>query len=64
VSIDAVRGVLHLEHPRLPEYLPQLRIENLRVGEATVALELTRHEQDVLLRVLQREGDVEIVIAE
>lgn len=55
--------MLRLQHPRLPEYLPQLRIENLRVGEATVALELTRHEQDVGLRVLQREGDVEIVIA-
>lgn len=58
-----MRSVLRLQHPRLPEYLPQLRIENLRVGEATVALELTRHEQDVGLRVLQREGDVEILIA-
>jgi glycogen debranching enzyme len=45
----------------LPEFLPWVRISNLRVGDATVDLLLERHPSDVGIQVLRRSGDVRIV---
>jgi hypothetical protein len=40
--------------------LQEVRIENLRVGKATVDLLLQRHPQDVSIRVLRMEGQIMI----
>jgi soluble P-type ATPase len=40
-----------------------LRIHNLAVGDATVDLLLLRHDQDVGVTVLRREGDVQVLVA-
>jgi hypothetical protein len=47
--------------PALPAFLGEAKILNLRVANSTVDLLLTRHDQGVGLKVLRREGDVEIV---
>jgi hypothetical protein len=39
-----------------------LRIHNLEVAGATVELLLVRHEQDVGVNVLRRNGDVQILV--
>ena len=49
------------ERAVLPDFLPYVRILNLRVGEASVDLLLERHEFDVSIRVLRRSGEVEII---
>jgi soluble P-type ATPase len=40
----------------------ELRIHNLVVGNGTVDLLLVRHENDVGVNVLRREGDVQILV--
>jgi hypothetical protein len=45
----------------LPEALDWLRISNLSVGGGSLDLLLTRNPYDVGVRVLRRDGDVEIV---
>jgi hypothetical protein len=42
--------------------LSELRIHNLFVAGATVDLLLIRHEQDVGVNVLRRNGDVQITV--
>jgi glycogen debranching enzyme len=48
--------------PRLPEFLQDMRILGLRVGEARVDLSLARHGSDVGINVLQRDGDCVVVV--
>ncbi|GIX48345.1 MAG: amylo-alpha-1,6-glucosidase [Candidatus Tectimicrobiota bacterium] len=48
--------------PLLPPFLQEVRITNLRVGQATLDLTLYRYPQDVGVSVTRREGEVEIVV--
>jgi glycogen debranching enzyme len=63
VQIKAAEQTVYFNNPTLPEYLGDIRIHNLRVGPAAVDLQLRRHrhDQDVTVSVLSREGDVQIV---
>ena len=47
----------------LPPFLGETRIRGLRVGSASVDLQLHRHPDDVAVQVLRREGDVDVVVA-
>ena len=40
----------------------ETRILNLQVANAEVDLLLTRHDRDVAVKVLRREGDLEIMV--
>jgi glycogen debranching enzyme len=53
---------LRFDHPVLPNYLNQIEIRNLRIGDACVDLVLRRHEQDVAVNVLRKEGDITVSI--
>jgi glycogen debranching enzyme len=48
--------------PQLPASLGELRIHNLEVAGATVDLLLVRHEDDVGVNVLRREGDIQVTV--
>jgi glycogen debranching enzyme len=48
--------------PHLPASLDELRIHNLEVAGATVDLLLARHENDVGVNVLRRDGDVQVTV--
>lgn len=56
------RAKITLRHPELPEFLNELLVHDLRIGEAKVDLLLRRHREDIGVNVLKREGDVEIVV--
>ena len=47
--------------PILPEFLREVLIKGLRVGEASLDLQLVRHQDDVSINVLRREGAVSVV---
>ena len=49
--------------PALPEFLEQVTIRNLRIGEACVDLSLTRDKEDVRVDVLRKQGDLKIVVS-
>jgi glycogen debranching enzyme len=61
LSVDALERKVVLRYPYLPEFLPELEIRNLRVGDASVDLRLDRHPFSVGVNVMRREGQVEIV---
>jgi glycogen debranching enzyme len=46
----------------LPPFLDQVRIRGLRAGAATVDLQLQGRDDDVAVQVLQRDGDVDVVV--
>jgi glycogen debranching enzyme len=62
LEINAPESQIYSTRPQLPASLNELRLHNLRVGDATVDLLLVRHEDDVGLSVLRRDGSVQIVI--
>ena len=62
LEIRAVKPQICFGRPRLPTFVSELRIQNLQVAGALVDLLLTRHDQDVGVTVLRREGDVQITV--
>jgi len=59
---DAGARQLHLVAPALPEWLPQIRVENMRVGDAVVDLLFERSNGSTGVDVLRRTGDVSVVL--
>jgi glycogen debranching enzyme len=64
LSVSALHREVRFDHPRLPESLRELRIRELAVGGGRVDLALTRHEHDVAVNVLGREGEVAVLVSE
>lgn len=62
LEIDAPQRALRFNEPRLPPFLEHVEITGLRIGEATVDLRLARGADDVSMHVLNRSGDVKLMI--
>jgi glycogen debranching enzyme len=62
LEINATEGQVYFTRPHLPASLGELRIHNLEVAGATVDLLLVRHQHNVSVNVLRREGEVEILV--
>ena len=62
LEINGPEAQIYFTRPHLPPSLGELRIHNLEVAGATVDLLLVRHEQDVGVNVLRRDGDVQILV--
>jgi hypothetical protein len=56
LEIDAADHHVIFRRPALPATLPELKIFDLEVGGGRVDLLLTRHDEDVSVRVLRRQG--------
>ena len=52
------RNEILLRRPRLPPFLDQVTLCNLRLGQSAVDLMLRRHDNDVSLQVLRNEGQI------
>jgi len=61
LEIDALAGQVRLDRPRLPSFLEELRIYDLRVGDASMDLIIRRHGGDITVEMPRREGRVEVV---
>jgi glycogen debranching enzyme len=62
LSVNAPTRRISFCYPRLPPFLKELRIQNLRLADASIDLVLLRHDNDVGVNVLRREGKVEISV--
>jgi glycogen debranching enzyme len=60
LTVEAGEPRICFQHPLLPAFLKEVTITNLRVGNASVDLQLLRHGADVGINVLHRQGAVEI----
>jgi glycogen debranching enzyme len=61
LEIRAPERKLLLTNPALPAELDHLRIEGLRIMDATVDLLLQRHAHGIAVEVLRKNGDIEVV---
>jgi hypothetical protein len=61
LEIKARERRIYLYHSALPESLEQVRIRNLRVGDASVDLCFERYAETVGVNIERRRGAVEIV---
>jgi Glycogen debranching enzyme len=62
VSFAPQERQIRFIRPTLPPWLEVLEISNLRLGDASVDLQLRRSREDVGLTVLRRDGTVEVVV--
>ena len=62
LSFDAEKRQIQFRRPLLPAFLSELRVTDLRLRDASVDLLFRRHNNDVAVNVLRREGDVGVVI--
>lgn len=62
LSIDARSATVRFRYPALPSFLQEVRLSDLKVGEAAVDLLVRRYANDVAINVLRREGQVEVVV--
>ncbi|CAN5791917.1 amylo-alpha-1,6-glucosidase [soil metagenome] len=59
---NATAGELVLHAPTLPDWLPEVRLENLRVGDSVVDLLVRRSDDSAGVEVLRRTGDLSVVV--
>ena len=62
LSIDAPRRRIEVRNGRLPRFLRHLTIRNLRVADATVDLRCERDQNGVGIRLLRREGQLDVLV--
>jgi len=60
LEFDRDRNEILLHEPRLPAFLEEVTLRNLRLGESTVDLILRRHNNHVSIQVLRNEGQIRI----
>ncbi|HXJ66922.1 MAG TPA: amylo-alpha-1,6-glucosidase [Actinomycetota bacterium] len=64
ISARAHENLLTVNHPQLPAWLNAVELQNLRVGDSRITL-LFRRDGDITgFSLLQREGDVRVVMEE
>ncbi|MBW8888589.1 MAG: amylo-alpha-1,6-glucosidase [Fibrobacteres bacterium] len=61
LEIDAVAGQVRLTQPRLPAFLDEIRIRELKVGDAILDLTVRRHGNDITVEMPRRVGKIEVV---
>jgi glycogen debranching enzyme len=59
---DAKYKRLVFERPRLPQFIDDIVIRNLRIGVASVDLRVHRYPEDVGVNVLRKSDDVQVIL--
>ena len=62
LEFDAARGEIRLRDPRLPEFLNEVVLRDLKLGPSSVDLRLRRHGEEVSLEVLRTRGQIQVSI--
>ncbi|MFY9953106.1 glycogen debranching N-terminal domain-containing protein [Bradyrhizobium sp.] len=62
LEFDAERGEIRLRNPRLPTFLNEVILRDLRLKDASVDLRIRRHGDDVSLEVLRKRGQIQVSI--
>src|SRR3954464_9913931 len=62
IEFDAARGEIRLRDPRLPEFLNEVVLRDLKLGASSVDLRVRRHGEEVSLEVLRTRGQIQVSI--
>ena len=60
LSFNPTQNEIRLINPRLPPFLDEVIIRRLRLGNSSLDLAIVRHDEQVSLRVLRREGHLRV----
>lgn len=61
LSYEAETNSIIFKNPMLPDFIEYVKIDNLRLMDSNVRLFLERYKDDVVVKVLDKEGDVKII---
>src|SRR5712691_402388 len=64
VSAQAGRNMLMVNTPHLPPWLNQVELHNLRIGQSTISLVFRREGEITAFSLLDRKGDVRVLMEE
>ena len=62
LEFDAQRGEIRLRNPRLPAFLNEVVLRDLKLGPSSVDLRLRRHGDEVSLEVMRTLGRIQVSI--
>jgi glycogen debranching enzyme len=62
LEFDVRRGEIRLRNPRLPAFLNEVILRELKLGSSSVDLCVRRHREDVSLEVLRTRGQIQVSI--
>src|ERR1044071_3504085 len=61
LKIDSASKRVSFLRPLLPDFLDEIEIRNLKVGDGAIDLLIHRHAQSATVEIVQRNGDVEVI---
>jgi hypothetical protein len=61
MNVEGSKCRVRFEHPMLPSFVDEVKLNNLRVGSDFVNLHLRRHPEDVGINVVGRSGRVQVL---
>ena len=61
ISFHGAEHEIRFTNPHLPEFLPSLQITNLRLGNFSADLQLTRTQSDVMINVTRKDDSLNVV---
>ncbi len=64
LNVSALERNVRFQHGFLPEFIPEIELRNLTVGDAKVDLHIRRHAYSLGISVERRTGEVEILAAQ
>jgi len=62
LEFDPCKGEIRLRNPRLPSFLDEVTLRNLRLDPASVDLKLRRHRETVSLDILRTTGQIQVSV--
>lgn len=62
LEFDPSASEIRLRNPRLPEFLDQVLLRNLQLGDASVDLTIRRHSDEVSLDISRSQGRVQVSV--
>src|SRR5581483_4619148 len=60
LEFDAARNEIRLRNPRLPCFLEEVFLRNLRLGDASIDLRVRRHDDGVALDIVRSRGAIQV----
>jgi glycogen debranching enzyme len=60
LEFDSQRGEIRLRNPRLPTFLNEVVLRELRIGPSSVDLRVRRHGDEVSVEVLNTRGHIQV----
>jgi hypothetical protein len=62
VSFDPAARLICFTRPAMPAWLDELRVDDLRLGDASVDLLFRRHVSGVAVNVLKKDGQIDVIL--